>query len=330
MKDYYSILGVDRSATADSIKKAYRKLAMQYHPDKNQGDTAAADRFREIAEAYETLGDESKRRTYDKPQHANTRPNNTGFGFEEWVNNFSGDFKNTRTRENARARSSQGRTHTPPRDTEYLNIYLDIRLDLGEALIGKKAEFKFSRKVVKYTSSVGQLINYTRETEEKEIAVTVNLAKTYLLIKKEGDRFLAKVRISKLGNEDVDARNNIWGEVEQTPIFGDVIITVEFTIPDNLRLEDNHVIQYVDIPLYKLITKGEKIRVETIIDKKYDAEINQPEHLNNLKFILSGKGILNSANELGDYIIRFNVITPNLNKLNKESRENFLKYLKEV
>ncbi len=329
MKDYYSILGVSRSSSKEDIKKAYRKLAMAYHPDKNQGNEAAAEKFKEISEAYEILGDDEKRRKYDTPKQQ-TRQSSNGFGFEEWVNNFSGDFKGYRTRENAKGRASQGRTHTPPKDTEYLNIYLKQGLDFSEAVIGKKIEFNFTRKIVKYTGHAGDMISYVREDDSKDLAITVSLTQTHLLIKKESDKLTARVRIAKMGNEDVESRNNIWGELEQTPIFGDLIVDLEFSLPQNVKLEENNIIQYVDIPLYKLLAKGEKIRVETIIDKKYDAEINQPDHLNNLKFVLTGKGILNSSNQLGDYIIRFNVNTPNLSKLSKEDRESFLKYLSEV
>jgi len=65
-KDYYKILGVERKASADDIRTAYRKLAMKYHPDKNPGDKKAEDRFKEINEAYQVLSDEQKRARYDQ------------------------------------------------------------------------------------------------------------------------------------------------------------------------------------------------------------------------------------------------------------------------
>lgn len=65
-KDYYSILGVSKTASQADIKKAYRALAKKYHPDKNKGDKAAEDRFKDISEAYEVLGDENKRKQYDQ------------------------------------------------------------------------------------------------------------------------------------------------------------------------------------------------------------------------------------------------------------------------
>lgn len=65
-KDFYQVLGVDKKASADELKKAYRKLAMQYHPDKNQGNKDAEQKFKEISEAYDVLKDEQKRAAYDR------------------------------------------------------------------------------------------------------------------------------------------------------------------------------------------------------------------------------------------------------------------------
>ena len=78
MRDYYEILGVDRGATPEEIKKAYRKLAVQYHPDKNPGDKAAEEKFKEASNAYSVLSDPEKKRTYDTHGHAGVH----GMGFE--------------------------------------------------------------------------------------------------------------------------------------------------------------------------------------------------------------------------------------------------------
>src|SRR5690242_4932345 len=64
-KDFYAVLGVSASATHDEIKKQYRKMAAKHHPDKNPNDAKAAERFKEISEAYQVLGDEAKRKQYD-------------------------------------------------------------------------------------------------------------------------------------------------------------------------------------------------------------------------------------------------------------------------
>ncbi|WP_370897867.1 J domain-containing protein [Chryseobacterium gossypii] len=73
MKDYYYFLGISQDASDEDIKKAYRKLSLKYHPDKNDNDDFFADRFREIQEAYETLSDPAKRRTYDQNLESHQR-----------------------------------------------------------------------------------------------------------------------------------------------------------------------------------------------------------------------------------------------------------------
>ena len=78
MRDYYEILGVDRGATPEEIKKAYRKLAVQYHPDKNPGDKVAEEKFKEASNAYSVLSDPEKRRVYNTRGHAGV----DGMGFE--------------------------------------------------------------------------------------------------------------------------------------------------------------------------------------------------------------------------------------------------------
>src|ERR1700687_6478735 len=68
-RDYYEVLGVSRTASAEELKRAYRKLALQYHPDRNPNDPQAESRFKEINEAYEVLSDQSKRQRYDPFGH---------------------------------------------------------------------------------------------------------------------------------------------------------------------------------------------------------------------------------------------------------------------
>ena len=80
-RDYYEVLGVDKGAGERDIKKAYKKLAMKYHPDRTQGDKALEEKFKEIQEAYEVLTDSQKRAAYDQYGHAGVDPNRGGAGF---------------------------------------------------------------------------------------------------------------------------------------------------------------------------------------------------------------------------------------------------------
>jgi curved DNA-binding protein len=99
-KDYYKILGVERKASADDIRKAYRKLAMQHHPDKNPGDKKAEDKFKEINEAYQVLSDDQKRARYDQlgSAYSNFRTGGgrpSDFQWEDWSGTRGGAGPNT-------------------------------------------------------------------------------------------------------------------------------------------------------------------------------------------------------------------------------------------
>src|SRR6185295_6045775 len=91
-RDYYDVLGVAKNASEDDIKKAYRKLAMKHHPDRNQGDgaKAAEEKFKEAKEAYEMLSDAQKRAAYDQYGHAGVDPNAGGFRGGPGAEGFGG------------------------------------------------------------------------------------------------------------------------------------------------------------------------------------------------------------------------------------------------
>lgn len=143
-KDYYSILGVSKNATDAEIKKAYRKLAVKYHPDKNQGNKEAEEKFKEINTAYETLKDPNKRAAYDRygqegPSYgAHGGFNANGFEFSEGFSNFSDIFEEMfgGAMGRGRGRASQKQ---PGADIRY-----DLDISLEEAFSGVKTNLKFT------------------------------------------------------------------------------------------------------------------------------------------------------------------------------------------
>ena len=325
--DPYEILGVAKTATDAEIKKAYRKLAVQFHPDKNEGDKKAEEKFKQIADAYSILSDPEKRKQYESSKSANFDWRDT-FSFDDFIKNQfgTGGFRE----HGSRGRRTQSKTTVTQPDTTHLDIVIDIQTQFAEAVVGKKLEFNFSRKKINYTGRTGAALSFTKEIDEKEISINLDLRKMGLHIKKDEKGYSTKVRIPKLGNEDVLSRKNIWGDIEQVPLFGDLYINIDLQVPVGIELEDGNIIQRVEISLFQVLNHLEKVKIETIFNKKYEAEINSPKTLNDLKFNLLGEGFANEKGIIGSYLIRFDVICPNLSKLSKEEKAQFLTTLASI
>lgn len=132
---YYEVLGVERNATEEEIKKSYRKLAMQYHPDRNPGDKEAEEQFKEAAESYEVLSDREKRDIYDRYGHQGL--SNTGFqgfsGFEDIFSSFGSIFEDVFGFSNGRSRS-----RTSARAGNDLRY--DLKISFMDAAVGLAAD----------------------------------------------------------------------------------------------------------------------------------------------------------------------------------------------
>ncbi len=151
-RDYYEVLGVSKGASKDEIKKAYRQLAVRYHPDRNQGDKKAEEKFKEATEAYEVLADEKKRQTYDQFGFSGVE----GMGgvgahdfssvfrdFEDIFGDFTGFFDSffggggrSRNRRDSRSKSSARRGS----DLRY-----DLQISFVDAVFGTKVEIEYIR-----------------------------------------------------------------------------------------------------------------------------------------------------------------------------------------
>jgi len=147
-RDYYEVLGIQKGASDDEIKKAFRKGAMKYHPDKNPGDKEAEEKFKEINEAYEVLSDPDKKSKYDRFGHAGVDPSfgggpggfggfggAGGFGFDDIFDMFGGAFGG----------GSRGRRRNGPQKGQDLQKTLTI--DFTEALFGVHKEIEINKDV---------------------------------------------------------------------------------------------------------------------------------------------------------------------------------------
>ena len=131
-QDYYATLGVSREASADELKKAYRKLAMQYHPDRNPGDKAAESRFKEAGEAYEILKDDNKRAAYDRYGHAAFEQGGGGTGGFEFQAGGLGDIFEQMFGDALGGRRGSGRARSGA------DVRAQVEIDLPEAFTGIK------------------------------------------------------------------------------------------------------------------------------------------------------------------------------------------------
>ncbi len=142
-RDYYEILGVPRDAGEDQIKKAYRKLALKYHPDRNPDDTASEEKFKEAAEAYEVLQDNEKRQLYDRFGHEGLK--NTGFqgfsNFDEIFSSFSNIFEDFFDLGGGSRR--RRRRNAPSRGDD---LRYDLQISFMEAAKGMSKEINISKE----------------------------------------------------------------------------------------------------------------------------------------------------------------------------------------
>ncbi|MBK9293742.1 MAG: molecular chaperone DnaJ [Oligoflexia bacterium] len=147
-RDYYEVLGVKRGASGDELKKAYRKLAMQHHPDKNPGNKEAEEKFKEVSEAYDVLSNEKKRQMYDQFGHSAGGAGGPGFGqggfggfgdagsFQDIFNDVFGDFFGA----SSGARRSRSREKPRGADLRYT-----LNVSFEEAATGCEKQINFMR-----------------------------------------------------------------------------------------------------------------------------------------------------------------------------------------
>ena len=141
-RDYYDVLGINKGSSADQIKSAYRKQAIKYHPDKNKGDKAAEEKFKESSEAYHVLSNSERKQNYDNFGHAafeNGGGGRGGFGNFDFSSHFSDIFEDFFGEGFGGGERKSRRSNNRGSDLRY-----DLSISLEEAYTGKKQDIKFS------------------------------------------------------------------------------------------------------------------------------------------------------------------------------------------
>ena len=195
-KDYYSILGVNRTATADEIKKQFRKLALKYHPDRNPGNKAAEAKFKEISEAYEVLSDPEKRSQYDRfgqywqqAESAGAYSANTSSGFnsdvngmdfsqygnfEEFINELLGRFSTSGNSSSSRSYSYQTSNNTNTQTSySHVNNFSDFASNFGTQTPAQDSEASISLSFAEAFHGTTKRLNIGSETVEVNIPAGV-------------------------------------------------------------------------------------------------------------------------------------------------------------
>jgi len=146
-RDYYEVLGVSRTSSEDEIKKAYRKIAMQYHPDKNPNNPAAEEKFKEAAQAYDTLSNAQKRQNYDKYGHQGAAgQQHGGFNMEDIFSQFNDIFSNQQASpfDSFFNRSGGGNAGGRRKGS---NLRIKLKLTLDEIATGVEKKIKLDRHI---------------------------------------------------------------------------------------------------------------------------------------------------------------------------------------
>ena len=337
-EDYYEVLGISKNATAAEIKKAYRKKALQYHPDKNPGDSSAEEKFKKSAEAYEVLSDADKKARYDQFGHAAFEGGAGGFGgggmnmddiFSQFGDIFGGAFGGGGFGGQRRVKGS--------------NLRIRVSLTLEEVANGVEKKVKVKRKVqaegVTYKTcstcngrgQVTKIQNTILGRMQTAAVCSTCGGSGQILDGKPGD---ADAQGLKVVEETVSI--NIPAGVEEgmqlkvpnkgndapgNGVPGDLLVAIETQEHSTLKREgDNlHYDLYVSISDAVLGTSKEIDSVGGKVRIKLEPGIQSGKILR-----LRGKGITSlNGYGAGDILVHVNVWTPK--ELNKEQKEFFEK-----
>jgi len=343
-EDFYEILGVGKSATSAEIKKAYRKKAIEYHPDKNPGDKEAETNFKKAAQAYEVLSDADKRKQYDQFGHAAFEGGGFGGGGMNMEDIFSqfGDIFGSAFGGSFSGFGGFGQTQNRSRGT---NLRIRVQLSLNEIYNGVSKKIKVKRKVqasgVSYTTcsackGTGQIIRVSntilgRMQSSSVCNVCSGSGKTILNRPQGSDENgmilneeTVEIKIPPGVEEGMQLK--VSGKGNSAPgdgISGDLLVLIEEVSDEKFVREGNHIHHdlYISISEAALGVSKDIDLLEGKVRIKLESGIQSGKTLR-----LRGKGLPDMEGYgKGDLLIHVNVWTPK--ELNREQRQFFQKML---
>jgi len=303
-KDYYKILGVDKSATQDEIKKAYRKLAMKHHPDRNAGNKSSEEKFKEITEANEVLSDPDKRKKYDTlGSNWNQYQHTGGQGFDDFYTHFGGG---------GRRPTGSGSTY------EFNGNINDIFGGMGGGFSdffesffgGRGGGFGGRTQQQKTAVDVEAIMNVTLEEAFVGSEKTISVEGKKLKIKiNPGTKDGQKLRLKGLGRATTS-----------DGIKGDLYLNIHILQHPFYEIKEDDLYYNLDIDLYTAVLGGSE-KIITLDGKTISITI--PEGTESEKTLrLKGLGQRNGGSR-GDLFVKIHVTIPR--NLKKEEKELFKK-----
>jgi len=339
-QDYYDILGVSKGATNSEIKKAYRKKAIEFHPDKNPGDSSSEEKFKNAAEAYEVLGDPDKKAKYDQYGHS-AFDGNQGFGgggmnmddiFSQFGDIFGGGF-------------GGGGGGRGQRRVKGSNLRIRVKLTLEEIASGVEKKVKVKRKVqaknVSYSTcgscnGSGQTVRITNtilgRMQTAATCPTCSGSGQTISNRPPGSDSQGMVQeeetvsIQIPGGVEDGMQLKVSGKGNAAPgngVSGDLIVLIEEHIHDHFMREGNHLHYdlYVSISEAALGISKEFDMLEGKVRIKLEPGIQSGKTLR-----LRGKGLPDvNRYGTGDLLVHINVWTPKT--LNREQKQFFQKMM---
>lgn len=347
-QDFYEVLGVSRSASDAEIKKAYRRLAMKYHPDRNQGgDAASEEKFKKATMAYEVLSDENKRRAYDQYGHAGVDPSHGFGGGHPGQGGFGDIFENIFS--DIFGQGGQGQARGGRRQAQGADLRYGLQLTLEEAVFGKEVTLTIptyvgckpcsgsgANKGSKPTTCSscqghGQVRMQQGFFAVSQTCPTCRGSGQMISDPCRSCQGQGRVRDEKKLNVkippgvDEGDRVRLTGEGEAAPLggrAGDLFVEVHLKPHAIFERQENNL--YCEVPIsMAMATLGGEIEVPTLqgqVKLKIPAETQT-----NRLFKLSGKGIKPvRGGSTGDLLCRVTVETPvNLSREQKELLQQF-------